>query len=161
MTTLTVNKPAPAQQRSLWPYAIIATFVLFACFIGYMVKQAMGTSVDLVSKDYYEQELQHQQRMNAVARTAALPGTVTLTHTAGTLTLQLPASLRGQEVSGKVQFFRPSDQTLDFSVPLRPDATGAQQLSTTKLKPGYWRVRLDFEAGGQPYFVEKSMVAGN
>ncbi|MCC3159158.1 FixH family protein [Hymenobacter sp. 15J16-1T3B] len=163
MTTLTVNKPAPAQPRSLWPYAIIAAFVLFAGFIGYMVRQAMRSSVDLVSKDYYEQELRHQQRMNAVARTAALAQGVQVTYQLAErrLTVQLPAALAGQDPSGQVQFFRPADQTLDFTVPLQPDAAGRQQLSTARLKPGYWRVRLDFEAGGQPYFVEQSIVVGN
>ena len=163
MTTLTVPKPAPTQ-RSPWPYAIIAAFVLFGCFIGYMVRQAMRTSVDLVSPDYYAQELRHQQRMNAVARTAALPaGAVTVGYdaAAATLTLRLPAAVASQQPSGQVQFFRPSDQTLDFNVPLQPDTQGQQRLSTAKLRPGYWRVRLDFTAAGQAYFVEKSIVVAN
>ncbi|GAB3834434.1 FixH family protein [Hymenobacter jeollabukensis] len=162
MTTLAVNTPAQPR-RSLWPYAIMAAFVLFAGFIGYMVRQAMRSSVDLVSKDYYEQELRHQQRMNAVARTAALAEQVTVRYqpAARTLALQLPAALTSQGATGQVQFFRPADQTLDFTVPLQPDAAGRQQLSTARLRPGYWRVRLDFEAGGQPYFVEQSIVVSN
>ncbi|GAB2949946.1 hypothetical protein GCM10027048_13880 [Hymenobacter coalescens] len=159
MSTLTVNKPAP--QRSLWPYAIIAVFVLFGTFIGYMVKQAMSSSVDLVSKDYYEQELQHQQRMEAAARAAALPGAIRYQAAADELTLQLPAALAGQQPTGKVRFFRPSDQHLDFTVPLQPDAAGTQRLSTAKLQPGYWRVRLDFEAGGQAYFVEQNVTVAH
>jgi nitrogen fixation protein FixH len=159
MTTLAVNKPAP--QRSLWPYAIIAAFVLFGCFIGFMVRQAMSTSVDLVSKDYYAQELAHQQRINAAARTAALPaGTLDARYdaAAATLTLLLPARLAGQQPQGQVQFFRPSDQSLDFHVPLRVDAAGQQRLSTAKLRAGYWRVRLTFEAEGQAYYLEKDVV---
>lgn len=161
MTTLAVHKTAP---RSRWPYAIIAAFVLFAGFIGYMVRQAMRTSVDLVSPDYYAQELQHQQRMSAVARTAALPaGAVAIGYDAAarTVALQLTAALARQQPSGQLQFFRPSDQALDFSVPLQPDAQGRQRLSTARLKPGYWRLRLDFEAAGQAYFVEKSIVVAD
>ena len=44
--------PPSSKKRSLWPYAIIAVFVLFAGYIGYMVQQAMRTTVDLVSPDY-------------------------------------------------------------------------------------------------------------
>ncbi|GAA4389967.1 FixH family protein [Hymenobacter koreensis] len=161
MTSLAVNKPA--QTRSIWPYAIIAVFILFASFIGYMVKQAMSTSVDLVSKDYYQQELEHQQRMEAVARTAALPGQVAVTYEPAVqeLTLQLPARFAGQQATGKVQFFRPSDQTLDFNVPLQTNAAGAQHLSTAKLQDGYWRIRVEFEAAGQVYFVEKNITVTN
>ncbi|RTQ53301.1 hypothetical protein EJV47_00760 [Hymenobacter gummosus] len=158
MTTLPVNKPAPP--RSLWPYTIVAAFVLFAAFIGYMVQQAMRTSVDLVSADYYAQELRHQQRMEAAARTRALPGAVGISQHARTLTLQLPAALAA-DARGQVQFFRPSDQALDFIVPLRPDASGTQQLSTARLRPGYWRLRLDFTAAGQAYFVEQNITVPN
>ncbi|WP_400191590.1 FixH family protein [Hymenobacter sp. B81] len=161
MPSLVVNKPAP--QRSLWPYAIIATFVLFALFIGSMVKQAMSSSVDLVSKDYYRQELEHQQRMEATARTRALAAEAVVRYQAAAhqLEVQLPAALQGQALSGTVQFFRPSDQTRDFSVPLQPDADLRQVLSTARLQPGYWRVRLDFSADGQRYFVEQNVTIPN
>jgi nitrogen fixation protein FixH len=146
--------------RTVWPYAIIAVFVLFAGYIGYMVQQAMRTSVDLVSADYYQQELAYGQRMKSVARTAALPAPVELTHDADAreVRVQLPASLAGQALQGQVHFFRPSDQKLDFALPLRPNAELRQRLSTAAMRPGYWRVRLDFTAGEQAYFVEKELL---
>ena len=147
-------------RRNFWPYAIIATFVLFAAYIGYMVQRAMRTSVDLVSADYYQQELAYQQRMESVARTAALPAPVRVSYErqAQRLTLQLPPSLAGQAVRGTVHFFRPSDQKLDFRLPFAPAGDSAQQqLSTSRLLPGYWRLRLDFTAAGRRYFIEKAL----
>jgi len=154
---ITVATPA---RRNLWPYAIIATFVLFACYIGYMVQGAMRTSVDLVSADYYQQELAYQKRMESVARTAALPAPVEVRYERETqrLTLQLPAFLAKQAVQGTLHFFRPSDQKLDFTLPFQPTSDLAQQeLSTAKLQPGHWRLRLDFEAGSQEYFIEREL----
>ena len=143
-------------RRNFWPYAIIATFVLFASYIGYMVQQAMRTSVDLVSADYYQQELAYQQRMESVARTAALPAPVQVQYEPGTqrLSLQLPPELANQAVQGTLHFFRPSDQKLDFELPFTPSG-GAQQLSTRQLQAGRWRLRVAFTAGSQEYFVEK------
>ncbi|AIZ62523.1 hypothetical protein PK28_00300 [Hymenobacter sp. DG25B] len=151
--------PAP-QKRTLWPYAIIAAFVLFAGYIGYMVQQAMRTQVDLVSTDYYQQELAYQQRMESVARTAALPAPVQVAYDAATqrITLQLPEALARQTVQGTLHFFRPSDQKLDFKLPFTPAGKPArQQLSTSKLQPGLWRLRVEFTAGGQQYFLEKEL----
>ncbi|MCC2547806.1 FixH family protein [Hymenobacter sp. BT175] len=147
--------------RTIWPYAIIAAFVLFAGYIGFMVQQAMRISVDLVSPDYYQQELAYQQRMESVARTAALPAPVQVQYVPADeqLSLELPASLAGQTVQGTLRFFRPSDQKLDFSLPFAPTGQPAQQhLSTRKLRPGYWRLRLDFSAGTRQYFVEKELT---
>lgn len=148
-------------QRTLWPYAIIATFVLFACFIGYMVQRAFRADVDLVSPDYYKQEIAYQQRMESVARTAALPAPVQIDYDRATqrLTLQLPPALAGQAVRGTLHFFRPSNQKLDFKLPFAPVGSPTrQQLNTSKLQPGFWRLRVDFEAGGQQYFVEKELI---
>ncbi|QNH61692.1 FixH family protein [Hymenobacter sediminicola] len=146
-------------KRSIWPYAIIATFVLFAAYIGYMVQQAMRSSVDLVSTDYYQQELAYQQRMETEARTAALPAPVDLRYEAAAqrLTVQLPAALAGKAVLGNIRFFRPSNQKLDFSLPLQPNADLQQHINTSKMQPGHWRVRLDFTADQQAYFVEKKI----
>lgn len=146
--------------RSLWPYAVIVTFVLFASYIGFMVSRAMRTSVDLVSPDYYQQELRYQQRMESVARTQALPAPVQVRYerTTQRLTLQLPSALARQAVRGELHFFRPSDQQLDFTLPFAPAGDPArQELSTARLAAGYWRLQVDFTAGGQPYFIEKEL----
>ena len=156
MTTSATSPP----KRSIWPYAIMAVFVLFAAYIGSMVYQAMQTDVTLVSADYYQKELVHQQRMEAVARTAALPTPVLMQHEAISrhLTLELPAALAGQAVQGQVHFFRPSDKALDFSLPLQPAADRRQVVNTSKMAAGLWRVQLDFKAGGQAYFIEQDLT---
>ena len=156
MTTSAISPP----KRSAWPYAIVAVFVLFALYIGSMVYQAMQTDVNLVSDDYYPQELVHQQRMDAVARTAALPVPIEITHSDASrrLSLQLPAALAGQAVHGQVHFFRPSNQALDFTLPLKPAADLQQLVNTSKMAPGHWRVQLNFTAGGQAYFLEQDLT---
>ncbi|MDF7811585.1 FixH family protein [Hymenobacter sp. YC55] len=151
---------SPPQKRTIWPYAIIAVFVLFAAYIGYMVQQAMHSSVDLVSADYYQQELAYQQRMETVARTAALPVSVVVTHEAAVsqLYLQLPPSFAGKRIEGQLHFFRPSDLKLDFTLPLQPSSALTQRISTQKMARGFWRIRVDFTADGQAYFVEKDLT---
>ena len=154
------NPAVSSPQRSIWPYAIVAVFVLFAIYIGFMVYQAMQTDVNLVSANYYQQELAHQQRMAAVARVAALPTPVLVRHDAAgqRLTVQLPAALAGQAVRGQLHFFRPSDQALDFALPLLPTAGRQQSVNTSQLAPGLWRVQLDFTADGQAYFLEQDLT---
>ena len=150
----------PSSKRSPWPYAIVAVFVLFAAYIGSMVYQAMQSDVDLVSADYYQKELVHQQRMEAVARTAALPTPVQLRHgaTSRRLTLELPATLTEQPVQGQVHFFRPSNKALDFTLPLQLAPDRQQVVNTSKMAAGLWRVQLDFTAGGQAYFFEQDLT---
>ncbi|MBC6612548.1 FixH family protein [Hymenobacter sp. BT507] len=146
--------------RTLWPYAIITAFLLFGGYIGYMVSQTMRTNVDLVSPTYYQQELAYQQRIESVARTAALPSAVAIEYQAAEqqLRVQLPTTLSGQLLEGSIHFFRPSNLQLDFTLPLQPDSDLIQRISTQKTDSGFWRVRVDFTADGQSYFVEQDLT---
>ena len=91
---------------------------------------------------------------------AALPTPVQIRHEPARqrLTLLLPASLAGQAVAGQVHFFRPSNQKLDFTVPLRLAADLQQSINTSKMPLGFWRVQLAFTAGGRAYFIEQDLL---
>ena len=142
--------------KTMWPYAIVLTFVLFAGYIGHFVYRAMQSSVDLVSTDYYQKELAYQQHINSLNRTALLAEEVQMTYLKDAYLLQigLPQSFQGTEAQGTLQFFRPSDGALDFTVPFKPDADLSQQFSLAKLQPGFWKARLTFSAGSDTYFKE-------
>ena len=160
--TQLMNSPSMTQHKTttLWPYAIIAAFVLFIGYIGFLVKGTMSSSEDLVSKDYYQKEIAFQQHINSVNRTAQLSEAVGINYDAAAaqILVSVPAEIAGTDVQGTVQFFRPSDLTLDFQLPLQLDAQNQQQFSTTKLAKGFWKVRLSFTSNGQDYYKEQKLV---
>ncbi|ARS34987.1 FixH family protein [Pontibacter actiniarum] len=143
---------------TLWPYGIIAAIVLFAGYIIFFVTKAMRQDVDLVSKNYYEQEIAYQDHINTVGRTVAV-GEVAITYKAEDqhILLQLPEGFQGQAVRGAVSFFRPSDEGLDFEVPLQLGRDQSQLLETDTLQQGLWKVRVNFSAGNEVYFAEKAI----
>ncbi|RIJ41680.1 FixH family protein [Pontibacter oryzae] len=145
--------------QTLWPYGIVAAIILFAGYIIFFVTKAMRQDVDLVSKDYYAQEIAYQDQINKVRRTAAV-GDVDVDYQPGkqAILMQLPAGFRGQKINGTISFFRPSDETLDVEVPLQLGRDQSQQVSIEALKPGHWRVRVNFSANQQAYFAENSIT---
>ena len=60
MNTATKTEHKP---RNPWPYAIIAWFVIFITAMTVWAVVATRNSMDLVRKDYYEEELRHQQQI--------------------------------------------------------------------------------------------------
>ncbi|RNI21800.1 FixH family protein [Rufibacter latericius] len=139
-------------QRSLLPYLIISVFVLFAGYIGFMVYGAMQSEVNLVSKDYYAEELAYSQRMKQVAQTQELkqPINVMAVPAAEQLVIQFPADLA--KAKGTVHLFRPSDDKLDVVLPLDLNPEGLQLLNTAALKKGLWRVQLIGKVGEKEYY---------
>lgn len=143
-----------------WPLAIILTFVLFISGTVGLVVMACSQKVELVSPNYYEQELKFQSQIDRLERTSQ-PGAqarVAYDTPGQRLTVSLPASPEPQTVRGKIQLYRPSESGLDHQVELRLDASGTQVIDGRDLRAGLWKVRVSWTVDQREYFTEKAIV---
>jgi nitrogen fixation protein FixH len=143
---------------TFWPYAVVIGLALFMGYIVYFVILAMKQDVDLVSKDYYAQEIAYQDQIDRVRRTQAL-GDVMLDYNADakTILLQMPATYRDKNLSGIVVLFRPSNDKLDKQFPLQLGRDHSQLIEVANLETGLWKVRVSFSDGEEAYFSEKTI----
>ena len=158
-----MNAAAATQpRRSLWPYAIAAYFAVAIIGIVIFITWAVGQNMDLVRSDYYEQEILFQRQIDAVNRTRPFAKEIAVIYdlAAGTLLLRLPAAHLGQQLSGTVHLYRPSDAKLDRALVLSPGVDGEQVIAAGQLATGLWKVRLEWTVGGVPYHFEKSVIIG-
>lgn len=155
-----MNATHTKPKASWWPKLIIATFVFFALFIGNMVRQAMQSDVDLVSKDYYKNEIAFQEHINKVSATQKLSESIIINHAvaAEQISLVFPQNIASEDLKGSVQFFRPSDAKLDFEVPLKLNSDNQQHISTTELAKGMWRVKINWHSHNQDYYLQKDIT---
>jgi nitrogen fixation protein FixH len=143
---------------SLWPATIIGFFAVFISFLVGFGIFASRQRVDLVRPDYYEHEIRFQQHIDKVQRTQALQGEASISYqpTRGQVRIHLPS---GEKIeSGSVNFYRPSNASLDHEISLRALLASAQPIDVSKLAPGFWKVRVTWKAAGQEYHLEKSIV---
>ena len=57
-----------------WGYKILGVYLVFVTGIVFLVIKSSNQKVDLVTKDYYEQELMYQDKINETARASKLTG---------------------------------------------------------------------------------------
>jgi nitrogen fixation protein FixH len=140
------------------PYIITAVFLLFGGYIGFMVYGAMQSDVNLVSKEYYAEELAYGQRMQQVAQAQGLENPITIISAtaAEQLVIQFPAEL--SSATGTIHLFRPSDAKLDVVLPLKLTTEGLQHINTASLKKGLWRVQLTGKANGKEYYQAQDVT---
>ncbi len=74
-----------------WGHKLTLGFVAFAGMIVYMVVQSMHTRYDLVSNEYYKDELQYQQVIDGASRANMLGSRTTVTQQNNEVIIQLPA----------------------------------------------------------------------
>ncbi|KAA5541162.1 FixH family protein [Adhaeribacter rhizoryzae] len=156
-----MNTPTVNSRKSGWflPYVITGAFICFMSYIIFFVTQAMRSEVNLVSKDYYQQELDYQKHIEVMNRTAAQNQAVTVAAPAGTNQVILNMAVEANEkITGTINFFRPSDGSQDFQVPLKLNESQNQVLNTEKLSKGLWRVKVNYNRGNQHYYNETQIT---
>jgi len=133
-----------------------ASFVFFGLFIGTLVVICMREDVNLVSKDYYQQELNHQQKITQQENANQLKEKPQLSFENNSVRLLFPFSSTIQK--GELRVMRPSDDRLDQLFEL--NATGGDnQLFPLKVwQKGLYRVSLTWTMEGKDYYFEKVMV---
>jgi len=149
--------------HNLWPLGIIVTFVLFFTGTVGLIVMAFSQKVDLVSADYYEQELKFQGRIDRVERTrnAASQATVAYDSANHCITVSLPPEQAHHEVWGSIELYRPSAAGMDRAVRFQPDTNGVQRLEAAGMAPGLWRVRVTWTAEKENYYLDQKVVVGS
>jgi len=119
-------------------------------------------TVELVSPDYYSQELQFQDQIDRCEHTAALRGQVQVAYDAAhrALTLALPAAHAAAHATGEIQLYRPSAAGLDRRVALNLDTQGHQSLDARTLSDGLWRVRVTWRVGEEDFAFDEKVIIG-
>ena len=123
-----------------------------------VVWYAMSTDVNLVTEDYYQQELAYEEQILRLKNTESLAEKPTFNFSSDRkfVVLTFPAGLVPD--SGKITLYRPSDFTQDRKFKLELDEANQQGFVTVSLLPGLWKAKLQWEMGGKSYFQEFVIV---
>lgn len=140
-----------------WGKWVVASFVIFAGFIGIIVVISMRQDVNLVSRNYYQDELAYQQKLdrkNNTEQLLAKPEISILDNKY--LKISFPEAKFIEQ--GVVQVFRPSSDKLDQQFKLQASADSVQLFQLSPLKRGAYRVKLEWTMEGTDYYLEKFVV---
>jgi hypothetical protein len=137
-----------------WGNKLLTTFIVFGAGMSFLVYKAVTTRFDLVSKEYYKDELAYQQVIDGSNKANALTEQVSISRDENFITIQLPKELNGQTVNGKVWFYCAADASKDRKFDLKPGSDGKQLLELNKFYPVNYKVKIDWESNGEHYYSE-------
>lgn len=135
---------------------IVLAFVLFAAFIGTLVAVCVRQDVSLVTKNYYEEEINHQQKINRLTNAQHLVVKPEIRLTADRISVEFTDFER--VAAGELKLLRPSNARLDHTFSITGSVRDEQQFSLRATEPGLYRASLKWTMDGQEYFVEKIIV---
>lgn len=135
-----------------WGQGIAIFYVLFASVLITALVASRGVDHSLVVDDYYAQDLAYQNQYNKTTNTIRENKVkVQYDRQAAKLTLDFKEA---QHIKGEVQFYRPSDKSLDFT---RQIDHHLMNISTHELVGGKWKVKVDWTEGDQAYYWEETV----
>lgn len=140
-----------------WGHGIIIAFGLFVAYILYFVYASFQQNIDLVSEDYYAQEVAYQQRIDDTKNAVDVKGQIFISRNESEVVVTFPIEIREKITTGEVHFFRPADQQMDFKIPLQLDAAASLRVDGAQFSAGRYEVKISWKEGEKAYFVKKDL----
>lgn len=138
-----------------WRIAVFYSgFVLFMFFLAY---KSYGVKTELVTPDYYKEELAFEEIITAKKNLDNLPQTIDWEIKSDRILFQFPAYFKDKVTTGTIYFYRPSDKSLDKKIEVKLNENLAQEVMKKELASGIYQLKLKVEADGKSFYKE-SMV---
>jgi hypothetical protein len=141
-----------------WGYKLLLVFAAFGGMISYMVYRCVQTPVNLVSAEYYRDELVYQDVIDGRKKADALSGKVELKQEGSYISIRFPQEIRGSKSDGTIRFYCPSDATKDWKVALSLNPDGTQLVSTKTISPGHYVVKISWETNHSRFYTEEPFI---
>ena len=141
-----------------WGRSLILVFIVFAAFMGYLVYRASGTHFDLVSKEYYKDELRYQDKIDGFRNAAAMEAVQLRVDSTGILQIRFPEQMKGKPVQGSLWLYCKTDAGKDLHIPLAEDTTGIRVINLSGKASGKYQAKLHWEVLRVPYEFEQEII---
>jgi len=138
-----------------WGKSIALVYAIFVFAMLSAVFAARRHDPGLVAKNYYDLDLQYENRMVAKRNTAALPTSFSVRYVAekSALLCAFPREA-GTITGGQVRLLRGSTTHDDISLDISTDSLYQMLVPVEKLPRGRWHLEADWQANGQIFFHE-------
>lgn len=143
-----------------WGGGIVIGMGLFIAFIMYFVVR-MNTddrlNHDLVTEEYYKQEMVLQQEIDAETNSVNLIENIKGQKTDAGWLLRFPEKFDPKKIKGTVFLYRPSNKHLDFTLPIILSAPELL-IPDSSLVDGRWNITINWEYEGKKFLYKQPIT---
>ncbi len=142
-----------------WGTGIVVAFIGFIVFILYFIITMSvddNYNHDLVTEDYYAEELTYQKDINKLKNAKNLLQNITYKKTEEGLAIMFPSNIDFKKISGKVFLYRPSNKQLDYESTISL-SNPLLLIPDSRLLDGRWNIKIDWQYNGKSYLFKESI----
>jgi len=139
-----------------WGYKIMFVYIVFVAGMVFLVFKASSQKFDLVTKDYYDQELKYQQVIDQAANTSKLSTPVSIERKEGELMISFPDEMKNKKKLVDFHLYYAADAKKDFRKSFELNENESTQALPVGMK-GMYELKLLWETDGVKYYFEKKL----
>jgi len=142
-----------------WGTGIVIAFALFITFVLYFVFSVQSNTKydnELVVEEYYKKELVAQQDIDREQNAHDLNSKVIIKTIVEGISIDFPKDFDYKNIQGKVSLYRPSNQKLDFEVPISLSSAHLL-IPKSNLVGGRWGISIDWNYQGKKYLNKEEV----
>ncbi|TLF45173.1 FixH family protein [Maribacter aurantiacus] len=143
-----------------WGTGIVLAFIGFIGFILFFVVR-MSTDKranhDLVTEDYYRQELAYQKEIDAQKNATKDINKLQVRKSPDGLEIRFPEKVNPKKIEGTVSLYRPSNKQLDFDLPISL-SNNHLLIPDNRLLDGRWDIKVSWNYNGTDYLHKENII---
>lgn len=136
-----------------WGTGIVIAFTIFIGLLAWAVTASFKADHHLVTKDYYEQELDYGSRIAEINNLNALGEEFSIKQSAKGVEVYFPKQWHTNEVEGEIMLYKPDNIKLDFTETIKIE-NHKQLIPISKFSQGKWKIKVSFKRKDKTYFKE-------
>jgi hypothetical protein len=141
-----------------WGIGISAVYILFVIVMVGTVIFSTTQETHLVADDYYEKEIAYQNQIEKIERTKLLSEQLKIYIKEELIFFEFPEEFESKTIHGSLIFYRPSDRSEDFILPIELNSENEQFISTSRFQKGMWRLQVEWGSGDNNYYNEQIIM---
>jgi hypothetical protein len=138
-----------------WGFGIAALYLGFVAMMVGLVVMSMGRKVDLVTEQYYEEELKFSDKMVKMKRSQTLPDQLDWKVSDTSIVIDMPENIAN--ISGKVIFYCPANSENDKIFNIN-NGENPIIIPVAMLAKGRYKMQIDWSSEGIDYWNEGVVV---
>ena len=140
-----------------WGNKLLLTFIGFAILMSTLVYNCTRHNFDLVSKDYYADEIRYQDKIDGMNNASKI-GPLELSQNTANILIKLPSEMIGRHITGEAWFYCATNAKLDKKIMLSTNSEGRQFIDKSNLAKTNYLVKINWKAGDKLYYSEHKMT---
>ena len=131
-----------------WGTGIVIAFIVFIGFIMFLVISMMtddAFNYDLVTEEYYKEELAFQEEIDAETNASLLAENIVINRVDEGLLVIFPKNFEFDKIEGTIFVYRPSNKSLDFNISLNKLSSNKILIPENRLVEGRWNISVSWK----------------